>query len=680
MTSYTLKNGTLYVDGVPQMLLSADYPYYRDDPAHWAQRLQQLRDVCAVNIVTFYIPWRHHQPAAGTPYDFTGQTRPNRNVIGFIQQVHALGMLAIAKPGPFIHAETNFGGLPDWLSPTHNPAITAWQNAHHQANTWSSAIRDDEGFLIGAEQALPAPFDPIFLAATCDWLRHVGDHVIRPHLHPHGPIIAVQIANEGVYSDGQAPVWDYDYSPSALALYRQWLQAEYADLSRYNAQHSTEYDTWDEVDAPRVPPAHGSAPQQTADFVDWGRFSAYYLGEIYRVWLEALNVDIPAVINLNPPASEPFGTDAWLARAEPERYPHVQYGFTNWIGDVSADPGAFDRYVLTAKRARGANYEENWGFSKLYDASYVEPATCYFQTLLALAAGATGYNIYTGVNTAAWDDHLDALHERPYPDVSPIREDGSASYKATIAGWLNQFLKAHGSFMLTAHRPQACAFGLVQAHACASMWQPTPSYGTVLNSFQRLMHENGLDYSLVALDHATEADLERWRWIVLAQGSNLSDPIRETLHRYQANGGHVYIAGPHDIPGALALRNLRDLLPIIAHSPRPILTAGSGTAWTFCHQDEATIIVLIPKGEITFASFNIPLNDKEIKLTVQAAPGSGAILHVRGLHIISALCKGINDWVGARVKPAVRWDNRRVELDTVGDFLFLDGQLLIGQP
>ncbi|XWX05610.1 beta-galactosidase (plasmid) [Aggregatilineales bacterium SYSU G02658] len=680
MPSFQLQNGTFLVNNAPKMLLSADYPYYRDDPQNWAQRLTQLRDVCHVDVVTFYIPWRHHQPTESADYDFTGQTQPNRNVIAFVQQVHQLGLWALAKPGPFIHAETNFGGLPDWLSPTHNPAISAWQNAQGQANTWSSAARDSDGFISGVEQALPAPFDPIFLAATRAWLRSVGQAVITPHLHPNGPIVAVQIANEGVYSDGQAPVWDYDYSPSALSIYRRWLQTQYADLDAYNARHGTEHDTWDEIDAPRAHPGATPTAQQTAQYHDWGSFSAHYLGEIYTEWLDALNVNAPTVVNLNPPVSDPHGTDAWLARVEPERYPQVHYGFTNWIGDVSADASAFDRYLLTAKRARGANYEENWGFSQLYDASYVEPATSYFQTLLALAGGATGCNLYTGVNTAAWDDHLDALHERPYPDASPIREDGSASYKATIAGWLNRFLKEHGEFMLTARPNQPCAFGLVQAHCYASMWQAAPTYGPTLNQFQRLMHAHGLDYGIVSLDHATAQELARWPMVVLARGDDLSSHIRQTLKTYQTKGGRVYILGDHSVPGALSLNKLEDILPALAHVPRPVLTQGRGTAWMWQQDDEATLIVLIPKGDTPFASFNVPFNQATIPLTVKAAPASGAILHVKGRHILSALCKGVNDWVGVRVKPSVRWENRVIELDTAGDFLFLKGQLHTGQP
>ena len=40
----------------------------------------------------------------------------------------------------------------------------------------------------------------------------------------------------------------------------------------------------------------------------------------------------------------------------------------SWLGVASYDRGVFDRYINTARRARGINMEENWGFGTLYDA------------------------------------------------------------------------------------------------------------------------------------------------------------------------------------------------------------------------------------------------------------------------------------------------------------------------
>jgi beta-galactosidase len=672
MRDYDIQNGVFLVHGIPQIMVSADYPYYRDDRAHWQDRLEKLRDACHVRVVTFYIPWRHHQLSLHGDYDFTGQTQANRDVIGFIALIQQLGMLAVAKPGPFIHAETNFGSLPDWVSPTNNPSIQAWQNAQGAHGTWSSAQHDTDGFWGGIELSLPAPFDPIFLAHTQAWLRAVGQSVITPHLHPHGAIIVVQIANEGVYSDGQAPVWEYDYSPSAIDRFGAWLQTQYADIETYNAQHGTEHDTWAQAQPPRERFLHES------HYRDWGAFSAVYLGDIYRAWLDALNIDptIPIVINLNPPVSDSYGVDAWLARVEPERYPFVHYGFTNWIGDVSADTSAFDRYLLTAKRAKGINFEENWGFSKLYDASYIDPATSFFQTLLAFGGGATGYNIYTGVNTASWDDHLDALHERPYPDCSPILDDGTPSYKATIARWLNLFLEAHGTEFLGCAPLQHIAYGVVQADAHVSMWDILPRNGLGIQAFQRLLHENGLDYGVVSLNHATPQALSAYPFLL--HNSDTDDAmIVEKLRDYQQNGGKVFTLGQAQVPQALTITHISDVLSHIKRLPHPQLLDGDGTCWLRVHPTQAIAygIVLIPQGTYQYATFDIPIHEQRHTVRVDVAQGCGAIFRIENGVLTSVLCKGVNGWLKTQAIPSVTLDNQRVGIDQEGDFLMLNGTI-----
>jgi beta-galactosidase GanA len=61
----------------------------------------------------FYIPWNFHEPLPGL-FDWAGQ----RNVTGFIQLASSLGLRVLVRPGPFICAEWEFGGLPAWLLDT----------------------------------------------------------------------------------------------------------------------------------------------------------------------------------------------------------------------------------------------------------------------------------------------------------------------------------------------------------------------------------------------------------------------------------------------------------------------------------------------------------------------------------------------------------------------------------
>jgi beta-galactosidase GanA len=60
--------------------------------------------------VSFYTFWGLHEPKRGAGIDFSGF----RNVEPFIQAAQQAGLYLIARPGPYINAETTGGGFPGW--------------------------------------------------------------------------------------------------------------------------------------------------------------------------------------------------------------------------------------------------------------------------------------------------------------------------------------------------------------------------------------------------------------------------------------------------------------------------------------------------------------------------------------------------------------------------------------
>ena len=126
MATFTYRDGRFFKDGKPFYFLGAEYQYYRDKRANWAARLDQLK-AGHVNVVCFYIPWRHHlqhDPVTGAvSYDFDGRTFDSRDLRHFLALCEERGLYMLAKPGPFVHSELNIGGLPDVSSPTFNPGI-----------------------------------------------------------------------------------------------------------------------------------------------------------------------------------------------------------------------------------------------------------------------------------------------------------------------------------------------------------------------------------------------------------------------------------------------------------------------------------------------------------------------------------------------------------------------------
>lgn len=535
-----VRNGVTIVDGEPRVLVTADYPYYRDDPAVWADRLRAIRDELGIEVISSYIPWRHHQPDAATAPDFTGGGHPGRDVVGFLNLCHDLGLKVIAKPGPFIHAETTYGGLPDWVCPSADAEIEPLLDAAGAASCWADSAAHPPG------RPLPAPLGAAFLAKADRWLAAVGKEVLDAATHPEGPVIMMQIANEGIYTNGARSLSAYDYSPSGLAFFRDRLQGWYGSIEEYNRTHATAHRHWDEVEPPRSWTG-AERPEEMRGHADWGRFHAEYLTEVYRRWAAAVDCRVPVVVNLNPPTVEEL--DDWLARVRPEMWGDITYGFTNWMGVVSADPDAQARYVIAAKRAPGPNLEENWGFSQLYDPAYSDAATSFHQSLLALAAGSTGFNVYTGAATSGWSPDLDSTHTAPYPDSAPIAADGSATAKAPVVRMLADFFALHGVEFLECAPVTAEAFGLYLPYAGIAAWpgadrSGAPRCGAALRAFHDRMRQAGRDYAVVELESATPDRLAAHGRLTVPGGPFMHRHVQDLLAGYLAGGGRILLDGP----------------------------------------------------------------------------------------------------------------------------------------
>lgn len=98
------------------MIISGAFHYFRVHPDQWRDRLERLA-VMGLDTIETYVPWNLHEPELGR-YDFDGIADLGR----FLDTVAELGLDAIVRPGPYICAEWENGGLPSWL--TGIPGIT----------------------------------------------------------------------------------------------------------------------------------------------------------------------------------------------------------------------------------------------------------------------------------------------------------------------------------------------------------------------------------------------------------------------------------------------------------------------------------------------------------------------------------------------------------------------------
>lgn len=109
MATLTYKGRQFYLDGEPFTVVSGTIHYFRVPADYWYDRLLKLKE-CGFNTVETYTCWNLHEPKEGE-FNFEGMLDVER----FVKTATELGLYVILRPGPYICAEWENGGLPAWL-------------------------------------------------------------------------------------------------------------------------------------------------------------------------------------------------------------------------------------------------------------------------------------------------------------------------------------------------------------------------------------------------------------------------------------------------------------------------------------------------------------------------------------------------------------------------------------
>ncbi|TDB74225.1 beta-galactosidase [Micromonospora sp. KC721] len=154
----TYDRHSLLLDGRRILVQSAELHYFRlPSPDLWRDVLEKIRSA-GFNTVSLYFHWAYHSPKPGG-YDFTGV----RDVDRLLHTVNELGLWAIARPGPYINAETTGGGFPAWLKLVPGRARTS---------------------------------APGYTAAYTEWLDHLNPIIARHQVTRGGPVLLYNVENE----------------------------------------------------------------------------------------------------------------------------------------------------------------------------------------------------------------------------------------------------------------------------------------------------------------------------------------------------------------------------------------------------------------------------------------------------------------------------------------------------
>ena len=158
MPEFVIGDTDFLLDGRPFRILSGALHYFRVHPDLWADRIDKARRM-GLNTIETYVPWNAHAPSPGE-FDLSGGLDLDR----FLRLVADAGMSAIVRPGPYICAEWDNGGLPAWL------------------------FRDPS---VGVRR-----YEPKYLDAVREYLARVYEVVVPHQVDRGGPVLLVQVENE----------------------------------------------------------------------------------------------------------------------------------------------------------------------------------------------------------------------------------------------------------------------------------------------------------------------------------------------------------------------------------------------------------------------------------------------------------------------------------------------------
>lgn len=156
--------GSFLLNGKPFVVKAAEIHYPRIPKEYWEHRIKMCKAI-GMNTVCIYIFWNIHEQKEGE-FDFSG----NNDIAAFCRLAQKNGMYVIVRPGPYVCAEWEMGGLPWWLLKKKDIRLR--------------------------EQ------DPYFMERVKIFEEKVGEQLAPLTIQNGGPIIMVQVENEyGSYGE-----------------------------------------------------------------------------------------------------------------------------------------------------------------------------------------------------------------------------------------------------------------------------------------------------------------------------------------------------------------------------------------------------------------------------------------------------------------------------------------------
>ena len=156
---FSLGKSDFLLDGKPFQIISGEMHPARIPKEYWRHRIQMAKAM-GCNTIAAYIFWNYHEIKPGV-FDFRSESR---DIAEFVRICQQEGMWVLFRPGPYVCAEWDFGGLPTYLLKIPDIKIRC--------------------------------MDARYMAAVTSYVNRLSKEIKSLQCTNGGPILMVQIENE----------------------------------------------------------------------------------------------------------------------------------------------------------------------------------------------------------------------------------------------------------------------------------------------------------------------------------------------------------------------------------------------------------------------------------------------------------------------------------------------------
>lgn len=460
MARFYAKDGQFWLDDAAQFIHAGEFHYFRTPAEAWAQRLSLLQEA-GFNTVACYIPWLWHQPEPDM-IDLTGKSHPLRDLAGFLDLAAAMGLMIIARPGPYIMAETINEGVPPWV---------------FEQYPQTAFISQD-----GKTQNIASYLHPEFLACAERWFEAVFAVLAPRQITRGGRIIMVQLDNEMGMIQWVRNI--LDINPHTLERFAAYLR------ETYSAALDVRYPAADLPGLLREQIMQPEPPLGAAVVEDYRRFYRSYLREYAAFLLRAAKeqgLEVPPVVNIhgfaNGGKTYPIGLSQLVEVLELDEVISATDVYPIFIGE-----GNFHQLLLVNEMTKALQNPEQALFSIEFQAggnqdfSGAQSSLYDLHSRLCISVGMRAINHYLFYDG---ENHPVLSPVKRHNWGHPVRKDGTLRRHYARYPKLARALAAYGPALIHARPRTVTTIGFLLDNYMTEVNNPLTRPATEILTHQR---------------------------------------------------------------------------------------------------------------------------------------------------------------------------------------------------